>query len=222
MEALLDKALRLVYKHPVEEQYEIKAAIKGFLRFYCFLIQATSFEDIGLHKKYNFLSYLIKEIEIGSGGNDFDVADKITVTFQKPQKTGEVIKPKWVAEPEIEYPVPGEVIIGPDERKRLSQIIEEINAKYNKTLMVDVGIKAALQVKDILMKDDRLKASARTNTLKDFHFTYDDSVDDALVDGYDQNEDFYSLLLNNDELKKTVMHVFIEDVYNSLKAKENL
>ncbi|MDR1390502.1 MAG: hypothetical protein LBJ31_11070, partial [Treponema sp.] len=111
---------------------------------------------------------------------------------------------------------------GPDERKRLSKIIEEINARYNKNLITDVAIKAALQVKDILMKDERLKASARTNTLKDFHFTYDDSVDAALVDGYDQNEDFYSLLLNNDELKKTVMHVFIGDVYHSLNAKENL
>jgi type I restriction enzyme R subunit len=222
MEALLDKALRLVYKHSIEEQYEIKTSIRGFLRFYCFLIQATSFEDIDLHKKYNFLSYVIKEIEIRSGWNDFDIPDKITVTFQKPQKTLEVTNPKWVAEPEIEYPVPGEVIIGPDERKRLSKIIEEINARYNKSLITDVAIKAALQVKDILMKDERLKASARTNTLKDFHFTYDDSVDDALVDGYDQNEDFYSLLLNNDELKKKVMHIFIEDVYNSLKARENL
>ena len=73
-----------------------------------------------------------------------------------------------------------------------------------------------MQVKDILLNDERLKASARTNTLGDFHFTYDDSVDDALVNGYDQNEDFYSLLLNNDGLKKTVTRVFIEDVYNSL------
>ncbi|GMO43760.1 MAG: DEAD/DEAH box helicase family protein [Treponemataceae bacterium] len=218
MEALLDKALRLIYKHPVEEQYEIRSSIRGFLRFYCFLIQATSFEDIDLHKKYNFLLYLIKEIEITSGGNDFDIADKITVTFQKPKKTGEITAPDWAAEPEIEYPVPGEVIIGPDERKRLSKIIEEINAAYDKHFDTDVVTKAALQVKDILMKDERLRASAKTNTLKDFHFTYNDSVDDALVDGYDQNEEFYSLLLNNDELKKRVMHVFVEDVYTSLKG----
>jgi type I restriction enzyme R subunit len=84
-----------------------------------------------------------------------------------------------------------------------------------------VAIKAALQVKDILMKDERLKASAKTNTFTDFHFTYNDRVDDALIDGYDQNEEFYSLLLNNDELKKTVMHVFIEDVYKSLRETRN-
>ncbi|MDR2304569.1 MAG: hypothetical protein LBE10_08285, partial [Treponema sp.] len=168
--------------------------------------------------KYNFLSWLIREIEITSGGNDFDIADKITITFQKPQKTGEITQPQWVAQPEIEYPVPGEPIIGPDEKKRLSQIIEEINARYNKSLITGVAIKAALQVKDILMKDERLAASAKTNSFADFQFTYNDRVNDALVDGYDQNEEFYSLLLNNDELKKTVMHVFIEDVYKSLKG----
>jgi hypothetical protein len=52
----------------------------------------------------------------------------------------------------------------------------------------------------------------------DFHFPYNDSVDDALVDGCDQNEEFYSLLLNNGELKKMAMYVFIEDVYNSLRG----
>jgi type I restriction enzyme R subunit len=217
MESLLDRALRLVFKYPRHEQYEIKVAIKGFLRFYCFLIQATSFEDHDLHKRYNFLSYLIKEIEITSGGNDFDIADKITVTFQIPQKTGEITKPTWVAKPEIEYPIPGEIIIGPDERKRLSQIIEEINAVYNKRFDTDVATKAALQVKDILMKNEKLKASAKTNTLKDFHFSYDDSVKDALLNGYEQNEDFYALLLNNDELKRRIMHIFIEDVYKNLR-----
>jgi type I restriction enzyme R subunit len=82
---------------------------------------------------------------------------------------------------------------------------------------VDVITKSALQVKDILMKEDRLKANAKTNTLKDFHFTCDDSVDSALLDGYDQNEEFYPLLLNNDEIKKKVMYIFIKDVYKRLK-----
>jgi len=217
MEALLDKALRLVKKHPINEQYEIKAAIRGFLRFYCFLIQATSYENIDLHKKYNFLSYLIKEIEITSGGNDFDVADKITVTFHKPEKkelktTGEI-----VAEPEIEYPVPDEIIIGEDERKKLSKIIEEINARYGKEYDTNVATKSALQVRDLLLKDEKLKTSAKTNTSKDFHFTYDDSIKDALVKGYDQNQDFFSLLLDNEKLRKDLMHVFIDDVYRKLK-----
>lgn len=40
-------------------------------------------------KKYNFLSYLIKEIEAGKIGNDFDIADKITATNFKQVQTSE-------------------------------------------------------------------------------------------------------------------------------------
>ena len=70
MWALLDKSLQLINRHSELEKLEIRATIKRFLRFYSFLIQATCFESVDLHKKYNFLSYLVKEIEVGIGGND--------------------------------------------------------------------------------------------------------------------------------------------------------
>ena len=57
MWALLDKSLQIINHHPELEKLEIRATIKRFLRFYSFLIQATCFESVDLHKKYNFLSY---------------------------------------------------------------------------------------------------------------------------------------------------------------------
>jgi hypothetical protein len=104
------------------------------------------------------------------------------------------------------------------QEKRTSREKEKMESFLDKALRLIYKHPVEVRVKDILMKDERLAASAKTNTFTDFHFTYNDSVDDALVDGYDQNEEFYSPLLNNDELKKTVMHVFIEDVYKSLKG----
>jgi type I restriction enzyme R subunit len=158
--------------------------------------------------------FIQREVKKDSG------TGKKKINFLKPEKSGEVTKPEWAADPEIEYPVPGGAFTGPDERKLLSKIIEELNALYNKHLNTDFITQSALQIKDILMKDERLKASAKTNTFTDFHFTYNDSVDDALVDGYDQNEEFYSLLLNNDEIKKRVMYVFIEGIYKSLREAD--
>ncbi|MBQ3169735.1 MAG: type I restriction endonuclease subunit R, partial [Clostridia bacterium] len=75
MWSLLDKSLKIINTFEVLEKMEIRATIKRFIRFYSFLIQATCYESVDLHKKYNFLSYLVKEIEIGGGGNDFDIAD---------------------------------------------------------------------------------------------------------------------------------------------------
>ena len=54
------------------------------------------------------------------------------------------------------------------------------------------------------MKSDKLKASAKNNTVKDFEFSYFDDIDDALIEGLEQNQDFFSLLLNDEEIKREV------------------
>ena len=105
--------------------------------------------------------------------------------------------------------------------ERLSQIIEEINIKTGKNYNNDVAIKAMLQIKDILMKSNKLKTSAKNNTIKDFEFSYFDNIDDALIEGLEQNKDFFSLLLNNKEIKKQVLGIFTEEIYKSLKGTKS-
>ena len=68
-----------------------------------------------------------------------------------------------------------------------------------------VASKSALQIRDILLKNGHLRDSARNNSLKDFRFAYFDAVQDALIAGYEQNQDFFALLLDNDEKKRELM-----------------
>ena len=74
-----------------------------------------------------------------------------------------------------------------------------------------------LQIKDLLMKSDKLKRSAKNNSEKDFEFTFYDDIDDALIEGLEQNKDFFTLLLNNDEIKKSVLGIFSSEIYTSLR-----
>ena len=77
-----------------------------------------------------------------------------------------------------------------------------------------------LQIKDILMKSEELMASAKNNTEKDFEFAYFDNIDEALIEGLNQNQDFFSLLLQNDEIKKQVLGIFTEKIYKSLRESK--
>ena len=115
-------------------------------------------------------------------------------------------------------PTPNEVFMDEAVKKKLSEIIDEINAAYNKNFDVDVASKSALQMRDILLKNGHLRDSARNNSLKDFRFAYFDAVQDALIAGYEQNQDFFALLLDNDEKKRELMQVFLEDVYKNLRG----
>ena len=101
--------------------------------------------------------------------------------------------------------------------ERLSQIIAEINSRTGKAFYNDFVVKAMLQIWDILLKSDKLKTSARNNTVKGFEFSYFDDIDDALIEGLEQNQDFFSRLLGNDEIKKQVLGIFTEEIYTSLR-----
>ena len=70
------------------------------------------------------------------------------------------------------------------------------------------------------MKSDKLKISAKNNTQKDFEFSYFDDIDNALIEGLSQNQDFFSLLLSNDEVKRQVLGIFSEEIYKSLREAE--
>jgi type I restriction enzyme R subunit len=225
MWALLDKSLRIIMKRPEKEQMEIKITMHRFLKGYCFLIQATAYENIDFHKRYNFMSYLIKELNPGSGGNNFDIADKITVSDFRQKQMEEHNGGEITSKPEVKIRKPKPASLEEQQKKKLSQIIDEVNALYDKDYEPDFTTKAAMQLRDLLLKNDefkeRLKKSAKSNTIDEFKFTYDDCIQDALVEGYDQNADFYTLLLNNEEVRAKFANVFMSEIYKILRGEKD-
>lgn len=218
MNYLLQKTKKTIESRTLEERNQIISHIRHFIRFYEFLIQASCFEDKELHKKYNFVNYLRSYLEMGSSGGGFNLAGKIKATGFAQKKKEEHNTSSINSDPIVNLPIAEQIALTPQKKERLSQIIAEINSKTGKTYDSDVAVKAMLQIKDIMMKSEELKASAKNNTEKDFEFAYFDNVDDALIEGINQNNDFFSLLLDNDEIKKEVMGIFAEEIYKGLRA----
>lgn len=221
---MLDAAVKRVDKLQEDQRIMFRKDIRKFLKGYCFLIQATAYENVEFHKRYNYLSYLIKELVVGGGGNNFDIADKITVSDFRQEKKSEHKKAEIEAKPEVKIVKPKPSSVEEQQKKLLSQIINEVNALYDKDYEPDFATKAALQIRDILLKrpdfKSRLEKSAKHNTMKEFKFTYDDCIQDALVEGYDQNADFYTLLLNNAEIRAKIASVFMKEIYGLLRDGE--
>ncbi|MCD7764764.1 MAG: hypothetical protein LUI14_16560 [Lachnospiraceae bacterium] len=67
------------------------------------------------------------------------------------------------------------------------------------------------------MKSERFKTSAKDSTVQDFEFSYFDDIDGALIEGLSQNQNFFSLLLSNDEIKRQVLGIFTDEIYKSLR-----
>ena len=208
----------MIERYPIERQQEFVSLLRHFVRFYEFLLQASSFEDVELHKKYNFIHYLLAYINIKHPGGGFNLDGKIKATNFVQKKKDEHKKPDLVAQPIVKLPTAENLGLTPDKEELLSKIIAEINSRTGKSYDNDVAVKAMLQIRDIMMKSEKLRTSAKSNTLKDFEFEYYDGIDEALIKGLSENKDFFSLLLNNEDIKKDVLGIFSEEIYNSLRT----
>lgn len=217
---IFQKTKKNIDKLDADEQREIVVTMRKFVRFYEFMLQASCFEDVELHKKYNFISFLLAYVNIKHPGGGYNLDGKIKAMNFVQKKKEEHTSPKLKSDPVIKLPTADNFILPEVKVQKLSEIIAEINSIVGKSYDNDVAVKAMLQIKDIMMKSEKLKASAKSNTVKDFEFAYFDNIDDALIAGLEQNQDFFSLLLGNDEIKKRVMGIFAEEIYMSLKASE--
>lgn len=215
---LFQKTKKNIEKIDDNEQREFISILRRFVRFYEFLIQVSCFEDTELHKKYRFVSLLLAYINIKHPGGGYNLDGKINAINFVQKKNKEHLKSNLKSSPISKLPTAENFVLSQDKEKKLSEIIAEINSIAGKSYDNNVAVKAMLQIRDIMMKSDKLKTSAKNNTEKDFEFAYFDNIDDALIEGLEQNQDFFSLLLGNDEIKKMVLGIFSEEIYNSLKG----
>lgn len=211
------RSKNMIEQYDLLKQHEIVGNMRHFVRFYEFLLQVSCFEDVDLHKKYNFITYLLSYINIKHPGGGFNLDGKIKATNFVQKKAEEHTQSTLVAKPVVKLPTAESFGLTEAKEERLSQIIAEINSRTGKAYDNDVAVKAMLQIRDILMKSERLRTSAKNNTVQDFEFSYFDDIDDALIEGLEQNQDFFSLLLSNDEIKRQVLGIFTEEIYKSLR-----
>ena len=221
MLALLSNGYARVQRFDEKEQVNIRKVIRGFLRMYTFLIQATAYQNELLHERYNYLQGLVKMIDVRLGGNDFTIADKIVVDYMKHKQTGFYT----VAELEGNYSVtlnkPNLSNVSEEQEKKLSEIIEEINEQLDLDIDDQIAVSGAVSIRELMKKNPKLKQSALVNSREDFEFSFEDEIDKALTDGYTQNQDFFGVLLSNEDFKKRIARIFIDDVYQSFKKSSD-
>ena len=215
----LQNANRRLEEHSEENKRDFIAKMRNFKRFYEYLIQVSSYEDVEVHKYYIYINYFLGIISIGDPGEGFDIKGKVKAdNFY--QKKGEThTNEKNISKPIVKLPVADAIDLPEDKKKKLSEIIEDINAKTGSDYDSEVVTKAAMQIRDIMLKSEKLKTSARNNTVKDFEFSYFSNVENALVEGLEQNQDFFGYLLDDTDAQKEVLGVFLDEIYKSLRAR---
>ena len=218
MLTLLGRAKQRVDALPEPQQREAAVTLRHFVRFYEYLLLVSALDDAELHKKYRFISYLLAMLNVRHPGGGFDLAGKIRASNFVQKKTAEHKEEPHTAKPVVKLPEADTLGLTEAKVERLSKIIEDINARMGAHYQSDVAVKAALQVRDLMLKSEKLRVSARHNSERDFTFAFNDSLDNALIEGLAQNRDFFTLLLENPDVKQEVMGIFVDEVYRRLRG----
>ena len=203
-----------------DTQEEIRRTIRNYMRQYSYIQLTSPFVDEALYAQYLLCVELNRELDPGSGGVDFTIADKVRL------EDFELSKPEEHAGGDVQS-VPGVKVskgtgtgLGGRTMERLSKIIEEWNARYGTNLDVGVAAGAVVALQNTLGADPKVQQSAQVNTRSDFGKTVEDRSEDALVAGYDQNEQLYGLLLNNKEAQRQLVGILVDGLYDSLHGGE--
>lgn len=215
----ITKNLVTILKRTLDaDQLRILSKLIGtFIKNYRFFIQVTSFEDPDLHKKFIFWDVLSPHLRVGHVGQSFTLKDKIKAEKIHQQKIKTTTKAKIISNPIVKIPITTSFSLLDEQKEKLSLIIKELNARFGMHLDEDVIVKAIFQIKDLLSKESKLKTSAKNNTLQEFEFSFYSKLDEVLIKAFGQNKDFYTLLLQNPELKKLIMGIFVPELYKFFK-----
>ena len=182
---------------------------------------ATCTASLGrMPKKYGYVRDLLEILDTGGHGG-VSVKDKINFDHFTQKEvgqtgTGDAAHP---SDPMIRLPGVSTRLTN-DEQDKLSEIIALVNARVGGGLDEDVAVMGGLQVKELLLKLDDLKASAKVNSEEDFAIAYYDSGEDVLYEGLEQNNKFFGEVLKDDDLMRRFLGLYVHDVYETLRDEE--
>lgn len=228
--SILDEAKKRFEKlEEGREQGNFIVALGTFVKWYEFIIQSSHLNDVNLYRKYRYIDLLRAHLNTGRVVDVINLKDKIAARNFS-QEVKEVVTKKPIdPKPEIE-------LAGTDSSdnrgegdeellERLSEIIREVNSRFGKNVDAVPNSKAQpnarsiLQVRDMLLLSPTLQAAAKANTLKNFAIPFMKEGEDALAESYEQNRDFFELLLKNKDAAREVLEVIMVNAYNLLRAK---
>ena len=198
-------------------QEGFKNSLQSFVRLYSFLTQIMPFTDVGLEKLYTYGKFLLRTLPRTSNDR-FKLGDEVSLEYYRLQRISES---NIALEALGEYGLDGSnesgIRMNKEERAALSEIIEVLNKRFS-TEFGDADKLFFDQIEAELIADSKLVQQARSNTIENFKFGFDDIFMDKLIGRMEQNQDIFSKMMDDQEFGGLVRSYMLKKVYRSLNG----
>jgi type I restriction enzyme R subunit len=218
LNAMVDPAVdRFRHIASDEQKEDFKHAITSFLHLYSFLTQIMPFYDIQLEKLYTYSRFLLKKLPKDSNA-PFQLGDDVSLEYYRLQKMQD--KVNIIMEDEPEGYLKGITDAGAgkaeEEKAHLSEIIEILNERFG-TEFRDADRLFFHQIEEEMVANNKLAEQAKTNTIENFRYGFEDAFVASLISRMDQNQDIFTKIMDDAEFGKVVKTLMLKKVYERLR-----
>ncbi len=182
-----------------EDQVGFKKALRRYQSIYSFLSQLIPFTDINLEKIYIFNKFLNKKLPTINNPLPYSILEDVDMDSYKIVDKGESAI-GLVGEGELKPISEGAGEYRPDEKSRLSQIIEDMNEAFGTEFSDDDKVFLE-RVKDNLLSNDELINKMEHNSIENVKAVFDKYFNQEMTELLKSNMNFYKRVVDNEKLR---------------------
>lgn len=202
-----------------EEQEQFKSSAVKYVRTYAFILQIGPFADVDLHKRFIYLSSLLKKLPKTSEDPVY-ISDDVALEYYRNEKAFEGSISLESTGGEYLYPTQhGGGSRVEEEKERLSSIIDRINDRFG-TDFTEADKLSRDQIIEDMKANEDLVQKAQNNTKDNFKFSFERVFMDFVINRMQSNETFFMKILENPDFKNYLMEDVIDEVYKDLRKVE--
>ncbi len=220
LNSLVDVAVerfKLIEKEEHREDFSNTLGV--FVRLYAFLAQIMPFQDIELEKFYAYGRFLLKKLPRRELGERYRLGDEVALEYYRLQKMAEggialqkdsdaTVKPVSEAGTKKEK----------EEFARLSEIIKLLNDRFG-TDFSEADKLFFDQIEEEMVLDNKLGVQAKSNTIDNFKYGFEDVFISKLVERMDQNQDIFNKIMEDTTFAGVVKDYLLRRVYKRLSQE---
>jgi type I restriction enzyme R subunit len=199
-----------------EEKEDFKHLLISYIRLYSFLSQIMPFTDAEMEKLFAYGRLLYNKLPKKGAGSGLNLHDEVALEYYRIQKVSEGA---IALEQQGEYGLKGTTEAGmrgtKEELAQLSEIIKVLNDRFG-TDFTEADKLFFDQIEAELIQDDNLLLQARSNTIENFKFGFDDVFLTKVIQRMELNQDIFSKIMDNQEFSELVKNWMLKKVYKKL------
>ncbi|SFH39192.1 type I restriction endonuclease subunit R [Pontibacter chinhatensis] len=217
LDAAIDPAVQRYKCMPTEEEKEdFKHTLIIYIRLYSFLTQIMPFHDMEMEKLFAYGRLLYNKLPRERGGGNIHLDDEVALEYYRIQKISEG---SIVLEERGEYGLRGTTQAGmrgeKEEQAQLSEIIKVLNDRFG-TDFTEADKLFFDQIEAELVQDEELSLQARSNSMENFKYGFEDRFLTKVIQRMEQNQDIFAKIMDNDEFSQLVKNWMLKKVYKKL------